>query len=82
PAGGTDYQQALALVGLAFGGVGSILVQLARQLTGLNVIGTASRAETQAWVRDLGAHHVIDHGKPLAEELKRIGVAEVSHVAS
>ncbi|EIU7182382.1 zinc-binding alcohol dehydrogenase family protein [Pseudomonas aeruginosa] len=79
--GKADQGQSLLVVGAA-GGVGSSLVQLARQLTGLNVIGTASRAETQAWVRDLGAHHVIDHGKPLAEELKRIGIAEVSHVAS
>ena len=58
-------QQSLLVVGAA-GGVGSILVQLARQLTGLTVIGTASRPQTQAWVRELGAHHVIDHGQPLA----------------
>ena len=62
--------------------MGSILVQLARQLTGLTVIGTASRPQTQAWVRELGAHHVIDHGQPLAEELRRIGINEVSHIAS
>ena len=62
-------QQSLLVVGAA-GGVGSILVQLARQLTGLTVIGTASRPQTQAWVRELGAHHVIDHGQPLAEELR------------
>lgn len=73
-------QGSLLVVGAA-GGVGSILVQLARQLTGLTVIGTASRPETQAWVRELGAHHVIDHSKPLAQELKRIGVPQVSHVA-
>ncbi len=74
-------QGSLLVVGAA-GGVGSILVQLARQLTGLTVIGTASRPETQDWVRELGAHHVIDHRKPLAEELKRIGIREVSLVAS
>ena len=74
-------QQSLLVVGAA-GGVGSILVQLARQLTGLTVIGTASRPQTQAWVRELGAHHVIDHGQPLAEELRRIGINEVSHIAS
>ena len=74
-------QQSLMVVGAA-GGVGSILVQLARQLTGLTVIGTASRPQTQAWVRELGAHHVIDHGQPLAEELRRIGINEVSHIAS
>jgi len=73
--------QTLLVVGAA-GGVGSILVQLARQLTGLTVIGTASRPETQAWVRELGAHHVIDHSQPLAAELKRIGIDQVTHVAS
>lgn len=73
--------EALLVVGAA-GGVGSILVQLARRLTALTVIGTASRPETMAWVRELGAHHVIDHGKPLAEELRRIGVPQVTHVAS
>ena len=79
--GTADQGQSLLVVGAA-GGVGSILVQLARQLTGLTVIGTASRPETQAWVRELGAHHVIDHGKPLNEELARIGIAQVTHVAS
>ncbi len=73
--------QSLLIVGAA-GGVGSILVQLARQLTGLTVIGTASRAETRDWVQALGAHHVIDHSLPLSEELKRIGIGQVSHVAS
>jgi len=71
----------LLIVGAA-GGVGSILTQLARQLTRLTVIGTASRPETQAWVRELGAHQVIDHRQPLAAELKRIGIPQVSHVAS
>ncbi len=79
--GSTDQGQSLLIVGAA-GGVGSILTQLARRLTGLTVIGTASRPETQAWVRKLGAHHVIDHGKPLSEELARIGIGQVSHVAS
>ena len=73
--------QRLLIVGAA-GGVGSVLTQLARQLTGVTVIGTASRPETQAWVRELGAHHVIDHGRPLAEELQRIGMAPVTHIAS
>jgi zinc-binding alcohol dehydrogenase family protein len=62
--------------------VGSILTQLARQLTGLTIIGTASRPETQAWVTELGAHHVIDHSKPLSEELSRIGIPQVNYVAS
>jgi len=46
------------------------------------VIGTASRPETQAWVRELGAHHVIDHSRPLTGELQRIGIGEVDYVAS
>lgn len=81
PQGNADQGQSLLIVGAA-GGVGSVLVQLARQLTGLTVIGTASRPETQAWVRELGAHHVIDHRQPLNEELKRIGIDQVTHVAS
>jgi len=79
--GSTDQGQSLLIVGAA-GGVGSILTQLARRLTGLTVIGTASRPQTQAWVRELGAHHVIDHSKPLSEELARIGIGQVTHVAS
>ena len=81
PQGNADLGQSLLIVGAA-GGVGSVLVQLARQLTGLTVIATASRPETQAWVRQLGAHHVIDHRQPLSEELKRIGIDQVTHVAS
>lgn len=71
----------LLVVGAA-GGVGSILVQLARRLTGLTVIGTASREETRDWVQQLGAHHVVDHRKPLTEELARINVDQVRYVAS
>ncbi|WP_076591461.1 zinc-binding alcohol dehydrogenase family protein [Herminiimonas arsenitoxidans] len=72
---------ALLVIGAA-GGVGSILVQLARKLTGLTVIGTASRPETEQWVRNLGAHHVIDHSQPLSKELKKIGIDNVQYVAS
>ncbi len=71
----------LLVVGAA-GGVGSIIVQLAAQLTNATVIGTASRQESQEWVKALGADYVIDHRKPLSEELKRIGIDSVTHVAS
>jgi NADPH:quinone reductase len=47
----------------AAGGVGSVLVQLARTLTGLRVIGTASRPESAEWVRTMGAHDVVDRGE-------------------
>ena len=71
----------LLIIG-ASGGVGSIMTQLASRLTSLTVIGTASRPETQAWVKELGAHHVIDHGKPLALELQAIGLPTVDYVVS
>lgn len=80
PEGGGEGNS-LLIMGAA-GGVGSILVQLARQLTKLTVIGTASRPDTQAWVTSLGAHHVIDHHQPLLPQLDAIGVGQVSHVAS
>ncbi|MEB2873033.1 zinc-binding alcohol dehydrogenase family protein [Pseudomonas rhizosphaerae] len=73
--------QSLLIIGAA-GGVGSILTQLARKLTKLTVIGTASRDETRQWVTDLGAHHVIDHSQPLVAQLEAIGVGQVDHVAS
>lgn len=73
--------QSLLVVG-AGGGVGSVLVQLAARLTGLTVIATAGRDETAQWVQSLGAHHVIDHKQPLTAELIRIGIPQVTHVAS
>ena len=65
---------AILIVGGA-GGVGSIATQLVRQLTDLTVVTTASRPETAQWSRDLGAHHVIDHTRPLAAEIAELGIA-------
>jgi len=73
--------QSLLIIGAA-GGVGSIMTQLARQLTGLQVIATASRPETVQWVRELGAHHVLDHSKPLAQALKNAGLPAPNFVVS
>jgi zinc-binding alcohol dehydrogenase family protein len=72
---------ALLIIGAA-GGVGSIMVQLARHLTGLQVIGTASRPETRDWIEKLGAHEVIDHGRSLRDELTRIGMAPPQYIVS
>jgi NADPH2:quinone reductase len=69
----------LLIIGGA-GGVGSIAIQLARTLTKLTVIATASRPETQSWCRELGAHHVIDHGKPMPEQVKAIGHRFVDYI--
>ncbi len=65
----------LLVVGGA-GGVGSIAIQLARQLTDFTVIATASRPETADWCRELGAHHVIDHSRPLAAEMEALGLGQ------
>ncbi len=64
------------------GGVGSITIQLLRALTDLTVIATASRLETQAWVRECGAHHVIDHRQPLAPQVAALGLGAPGFVFS
>lgn len=78
--GEMENPDALLIVGGA-GGVGSILTQIARRLTGLKVIATASRPETVEWCKSMGAHHVIDHRRPLDQELARIGIPNVRYVA-
>jgi zinc-binding alcohol dehydrogenase family protein len=72
---------AILIIGGA-GGVGSIAVQLAKRLTGLTVIATASRPQTQAWVRDLGADHVVDHAGDMPAQMKAIGHPTVRHIFS
>ena len=64
------------------GGVGSIAIQLARQRTDLIVISTASRPETQEWVKGLGAHHVIDHSRPLAPQIAELNIGAPAFVFS
>jgi NADPH:quinone reductase len=64
------------------GGVGSIAIQIARALTDLTVIATASRAETVAWVKEMGAHHIIDHTLPLAEQVAKLGLGAPAFVFS
>lgn len=76
-----DENSRLLIVGAA-GGVGSIMVQLAKQRTKAKVIATASRPDSQDWVRSLGADYVVDHSKPISEELARLGLEDVTHVAS
>lgn len=73
--------RAIVIIGGA-GGVGSIAIQLVRRLTDLTVIATASRPETQAWVRELGAHHVVDHRKPLADQVSALGIGQPGFVFS
>jgi zinc-binding alcohol dehydrogenase family protein len=73
--------RSLLIVGGA-GGVGSILIQLARRLTGLTVIATATRPDSQKWCADLGAHAVIDHARSMKEQIDRLKLPPVALVAS
>ena len=72
---------AILIIGGA-GGVGSMAIQLARALTGLTVIATGSRPETAGWVRQLGAHHVLDHSRSMAAQLAELGVGAPGFVFS
>lgn len=72
---------AILIVGGA-GGVGSIAIQLARALSDLTVIASASRPETRDWALRMGAHFVIDHGKPLAAQVAAFGLGAPAFVFS
>ncbi len=72
-----QYRSILILAGA--GGVGSIAIQIAKKLTDLTVIATASRPETQAWCEELGADYVVNHHK-IKEDLDRIGFSQVDYV--
>ena len=63
------------------GGVGSMAIQLAKR-AGLVVIATASRPESQDWVKGLGADHVVNHRQPLPEQMTAIGHKEVNYIAN
>ena len=78
PQGGGEGKSLLIIGGA--GGVGSIAIQLARTLTRLTVIATASRPQTQDWCKALGAHHVVDHSRPMGEQLKGIGHRFVNYI--
>ncbi|MBB5699165.1 zinc-binding alcohol dehydrogenase family protein [Sphingomonas yantingensis] len=78
PAGGT---RAILIIGGA-GGVGSAAIQIARAKTDLTVIATASRLETQAWTQELGAHHVLDHSRPLAPQIAALDLGAPAFVFS
>lgn len=62
------------------GGVGSMAIQLAKQVGNLTVIATASREDSQNWCKKMGADFVINHRNDLKEELKKIGHPEIDIV--
>ncbi|MEB3322780.1 MAG: zinc-binding alcohol dehydrogenase family protein [Synechococcaceae cyanobacterium] len=77
---GGDAGRSVLLIGAA-GGVGSIAIQLARQ-AGLTVVASASRPQSQEWVRELGADAVVDHRRPLPAQLAELGLPEVDAIAN
>jgi NADPH2:quinone reductase len=64
------------------GGVGSITIQLLKQLTNLTIISTASRVETKEWIKQLGADYVLDHSQPLTTQIKQLGLNAPLYVFS
>lgn len=81
PQGKETDPRSLLIMGGA-GGVGSMMIQFARHLTGLTVIATASRPESTKWCLDLGAHHVVDHSKPMKEQIEKLKLPPVALIAS
>jgi zinc-binding alcohol dehydrogenase family protein len=80
-ANGAHRGRSLLIIGGA-GGVGSIGIQIAKVVAGLKVIATASRSETVAWVKELGADHVVDHSKPLRPQIEALGLKNVDYIAN
>ncbi|MEB3334909.1 MAG: zinc-binding alcohol dehydrogenase family protein [Cyanobacteriota bacterium] len=77
---GGDGGRTLLILGGA-GGVGSMAIQLARR-AGLRVIASASRPESQAWVKRLGAEAVVDHSQPIGPQLDALGLETVDAMAN
>ncbi|MNX36683.1 Zinc-type alcohol dehydrogenase-like protein [compost metagenome] len=73
-----NHGKSILIIGAA-GGVGSIATQLASS-AGLTVIGTASRPESAQWVREHGAHHVINHYESFLGQLQQVGLQEVDYI--
>jgi zinc-binding alcohol dehydrogenase family protein len=78
------HKRGTLLVTGAAGGVGSVLLQLARALTGLTLVGTASRPETHDWALAMGAQHVVDHAAQvgLADQVRALGIGQVDYATS
>lgn len=79
---GASEQTGTLLVTAAAGGVGAMVAQLARALTGLTVIGTASRPETVEFARRMGVTHVVDHHRPLPAQVTEVAPGGVDHIFS
>jgi zinc-binding alcohol dehydrogenase family protein len=76
---GADEGKSILIIGGA-GGVGSMAIQLAKKLARLTVVATASRPESSAWCRDLGADHVVDHNGDMVAQLAALGLPAVDFI--
>lgn len=65
----------------AAGGVGSIMIQLAKALTGVRVIATASRDESREWALGMGADAVVNHHE-LRDETLAVAPSGVDYLFS
>lgn len=81
PFGKTGNPGGLLIVG-APGGVGTMMLQLARKFSALRIVATASSAESREWCFQMGAHHVIDPTQPFPDQLRAIGIPVVETIAS
>ncbi|MHA6204720.1 zinc-binding alcohol dehydrogenase family protein [Dyella soli] len=79
---GSSARSGVVLVMGGAGGVGSMAIQLARRLTNVTVIGSASRDDSRAWVREMGAHHVVDHRGDLVAQVRAVSPQGVDCVLS
>ncbi|GLT13800.1 zinc-binding alcohol dehydrogenase family protein [Vibrio algivorus] len=73
-----DERKTLLIIGGA-GGVGSISIQLAKQLTNLTIIATGSRPESQEWIKQMGADYVADHHN-LIHSVRELGFDTVDYI--
>jgi NADPH:quinone reductase len=76
---GADAGKRVLIIGGA-GGVGSIGIQLAKQLAKLTVIATASRPESAEWARSLGADHIVNHHGDMPAQIRALGFQNVDYV--
>nr|MBA3612784.1 zinc-binding alcohol dehydrogenase family protein [Nitrospirales bacterium] len=76
---GEDAGKSILIIGGA-GGVGSMAIQLAKQLAKLHVVATASRPESIAWIKKLGADQVVNHRNALDKELSAIALPQVDYI--
>ena len=81
PGSNSRSDEVILVVGAA-GGVGSILIQIVKAITGAKLVATASRQSSQDWVKQLGADYVVDHTRALQPQIESLGIGPLTHIAS